>query len=309
MADKKNPAGGPGCTLKTPVNSTSRCSRRQALLPISDPVEAFRAAMAAHGLETTAPIVPDGKLRRVHLAGDRAGTRNGWFVLHLDPPASGAFGSWKAGTSGSWCAGIREQLTPTERETIRRRIEAAKRARETEEKRARETAACRALTIWDQSSPADPEHPYLVKKKVQPHGVRQSRGALVIPLRDVEGRLWSLEFIRADGSKRFFAGGRKHGGFFVIGTIDPAETLCLAEGFATGATLHETTGHPVAVAFDAGNLEPVARALRAKYPALRLVICADADPVGMAKAKSAALAVGGLVTWPGKSREGVGHGR
>ena len=88
----------------------------------------------------------------------------------------------------------------------------------------------------------------------------------------------------------------------------PADALCVAEGFATGASIHQATGHPVAVAFDAGNLEPVALALRQKLPAgVRLIICADDDRdteittgcnPGRIKAQAAARAVRGFVALP-----------
>jgi putative DNA primase/helicase len=59
----------------------------------------------------------------------------------------------------------------------------------------------------------------------------------------------------------------------------------------------------VAIAFDAGNLRPVAEALRCKYPDARLVIAADNDHgtsgnPGLSKAREAAVAVGGSVVAP-----------
>jgi putative DNA primase/helicase len=44
--------------------------------------------------------------------------------------------------------------------------------------------------------------------------------------------------------------------------------MCVAEGFATGATVHEATGLSVAVAFNAGNLESAAHALHENFPTL-----------------------------------------
>ncbi len=88
--------------------------------------------------------------------------------------------------------------------------------------------------------------------------------------------------------------------------------ILLSEGYATGASLHMATGKPVAVAFDAGNLEPVARKLREKYPNAAITICADNDHQhtrrtpegtglwnkGVAMAQDAAKAVGGKVVAP-----------
>ncbi|MBE0587352.1 MAG: DUF927 domain-containing protein, partial [Hydrogenophaga sp.] len=83
--------------------------------------------------------------------------------------------------------------------------------------------------------------------------------------------------------------------------------LLIAEGYATAATLHEATGYPVAVAFDAGNLQHVARALRQLHRAALLVVCGDDDQdtekqtgtnPGRAKATAAAKAARGLAVFP-----------
>ncbi len=57
----------------------------------------------------------------------------------------------------------------------------------------------------------------------------------------------------------------------------PQEVLCIAEGYATGASIYEATGYAVAIAFTAGNLMAVARGLRTKFPDKRLILCADND--------------------------------
>ena len=51
-------------------------------------------------------------------------------------------------------------------------------------------------------------------------------------------------------------------------TPKPQGVLVVCEGFATGASIHEATGHAVAVAFNAGNLLPVAQALPDLSPRL-----------------------------------------
>jgi phage/plasmid primase-like uncharacterized protein len=98
-------------------------------------------------------------------------------------------------------------------------------------------------------------------------------GALLIPIRDSEGGLHSLEFISPEGEKRFLPGGKKIGGFFLIGTLGAA--LGIAEGYSTAASLHEAINHAIAVAFDCGNLPVVAKALGEKYPSSSLIICGD----------------------------------
>jgi len=136
-------------------------------------------------------------------------------------------------------------------------------------------------------------------------GVRSSRGDLVVPVRDLDGTLHSLQFIGPDGSKKFLRGGRVRGCFHLIGDVDAVVTV--VEGYATGATLYLATGHAAAVAFDAGNLPSVAAAVRTKYPAAHIVIAADDDHLtagnpGIAKAREAAAKVAGAVAVPDFSR-------
>src|SRR5262249_26047182 len=66
------------------------------------------------------------------------------------------------------------------------------------------------------------------------------------------------------------------------------------------ASLHEVTGESVAIAFNAANLEPVARALKKKSAGLRIVIAADNDEsgVGESQARAAASVAGGDVVMP-----------
>ncbi|MEO6422846.1 MAG: toprim domain-containing protein [Candidatus Nitrotoga sp.] len=114
----------------------------------------------------------------------------------------------------------------------------------------------------------------------------------------LNGKITSLQFINAEGEKRFLHGGEK--GYFVIGKIEPGKTACICEGYATGASIYEATGHAVIVAFDAGNMKKIALALRTKYPDLKIILCADDDEsgTGQRKATEAAQFVGGLVAMP-----------
>ncbi len=261
----------------------------------------FKTALDRAGLSTKDKITADGKLHRFHVEEDRPGSKNGWYVLYGDALPAGSFGSWKTGFKGTWCAKTLQNLTLAEREEFRQRMDAARQAREAEERARRTEARNEALAIWKTLPPAPVDHPYLVKKGVRNHGLRLHKGALVIPLRDSAGNLHSLQFIDGDGNKRFLSGGRKKGCYFPIGC--PVESLCIAEGYATAASVYESTGLPVAVAFDAGNLEPVARALRAKFPEIEITLCADNDTEtpgnpGLTKAREAAAACGALLAVP-----------
>jgi len=265
-----------------------------------DGVIAFRDAMQnTFGLLDWLPIA-DGSIQRFHVPGDKAGTLNGWYVLYLDGIASGAFGSWKAGSAHTWCS--REPVDAREAEQVRQRIEQARRQRQAEQHKRQQSAAEYANRLWRDARRADPGHPYLITKGVRPYGLRQHGDALLVPLVR-NGVLANLQRIYLDGSKRFLSGGIVTGCYSPLGVITPGAPLYVCEGWATGATIHADTGAAVACAMNAGNLRPAALALREKHPHASLIIAGDDDRQtegnpGRMTANAAAVAVGGLVVFP-----------
>jgi putative DNA primase/helicase len=267
-------------------------------------------AMRAAGLAPTKPIdlIPDRKIRRYRVEGDKAGSLNGWFVLFDGGVLAGAFGTWKTDESHTWHQAGTKPSTPEERAALRRHLQAASAARAAEQVRVHQGARERAAKLWATARPANDAHPYLQRKGIKGFGARQLNGMLVVPARDSGGALHTLQFISPDGSKRFLSGGRITGCYCAIGR--PGKTMLIAEGFATAVSVFMATGEATAAAFNAGNLPAVARALRAKFPHLRIVVCADNDAgtpgnPGVTKATEAARAVGGFVAVP--RFEGVRH--
>ncbi|MCB1850774.1 MAG: DUF3987 domain-containing protein [Gammaproteobacteria bacterium] len=260
----------------------------------------IRNAIRATGLEPPDLIEP-GKLHRFPGIGKRNGNTAGWCMLFEDG-LGGCFGDWSSGFSENWQAKRDKPFSQSERVAFMHRVEEARKQAEAEREQQYSDATAKAASIWSSSVPANDDHPYLARKRIKANGARLHQGALVIPVRS-GGELHSLQFINDDGSKRFLSGGRISGGYFSICTIQGADALCIAEGFATGATIHQTTGYPVAVAFNAGNLESVAKAMRHKLPDLPIILCADDDAdtegnPGITKANHAALAIGGKVAIP-----------
>ncbi|MFT4243585.1 MAG: DUF927 domain-containing protein [Acidovorax sp.] len=217
--------------------------------------------------------------------------------------------------------GTQAPAAPDPAELARRDAERARQqqAEATARDAAHAAAAADARAQWDAASDTGTS-PYLARKGAQPYGVRfAADGALLVPLRDGDGTLWNVQRIMGERNrfgtdKLFCKGGRKSGLWHMLGSADGAPVLLVAEGYATAASLHEATGHPVAVAFDAGNLAHVARALRQRYPAALLVLCGDDDRAtearsgtntGRVKAQAAAQSVGGLAVFPEGLAEGA----
>ena len=267
---------------------------------MSDPIDQFRHAIESAGLTPPDSFVDDGAIHRFSTNG-RRGDDSGWYMLHTDGIAAGAFGCWRAGLRSTWCAKSDNAMTAAERDTHRQRIKTMQVQRETKQAQRHQTAAGDAAQRW-QAATACAQHSYLTSKGVQGYGVRvEASGALIVPMRDAAGTLHSLQAISPDGDKRFLSGGKVKGCYHAIGK--PAGVLIMCEGYATGASIHAATGDAVAVAFNAGNLGEVAMVLRSKYPALKIIVAADDDHQtdgnpGMTKATTAAVAVGGFLAVP-----------
>ncbi|HEY5505075.1 MAG TPA: toprim domain-containing protein, partial [Sedimentisphaerales bacterium] len=205
----------------------------------------------------------------------RARSDNGWYVLHADDPAAGNFGCWKRGISETWSGKTYQTMTPAEKTVYTAKIEVIKRQREEERERIQDECRKKSAELWQIAHDVDAKHPYIVAKQIKPVGVKQLKESLLVPVRDSAGNLQGLQFIGPDGSKKFKTGTAVAGCYLLIGK--PNGNILIVEGYATGATLHEITGHAVAVAFNCGNLSPVAAALRLKMPGAVLTICADDD--------------------------------
>ncbi|MCM2346111.1 MAG: DUF3987 domain-containing protein [Acidovorax soli] len=267
---------------------------------MSTSIDQFRAAMAAAGVTPPDVIEGDGALHRFS-TNSKATDKSGWYALHTDGVPAGTFGCWRRGLQSTWCSKSDTAMTEAERHAHRQRIKAMQEQRDADVVQRQHDARLTAQALWEQAAQAPASHPYLARKGIQPHGVREFGDRLLIPLRDTSGALHSLQTIAPDGSKRFHAGGRIKGCYFGIGKTKG--TLVVCEGFATGASIHQATGHAVACAMNAGNLREVAQGLHSKYPHLRLILAADDDAFtdsnpGLTKASEAVQAVGGDLTKP-----------
>lgn len=219
-----------------------------------------------------ADIIADGKSRLIKT------TTGKDLYAQLTVDGDRAYGRWYScarGEGDSWQSGVGRKWTDEEKREWKARLDAQKAADEAERLAGYEKAAVEATALWEAAT-ACAGHEYLTRKKVKPYGVRVGVDAygrtdcLLIPMRDREGRLWGLQSIDGHGEKMFMTGARKRGLYHMLGS--GKGQLMQAEGYATGATLHQAMGLSVAVAFDAGNMLPVAEAL-----GVPVIACGDND--------------------------------
>ncbi|PVB60372.1 DUF5710 domain-containing protein [Labrenzia sp. 011] len=286
--------------------------------PREDPRTAFANFLRDNGAKLQGLPEMDGKWHRIALAGDGKET-NASYRGFLDGVPNGQFKNFKGDEVPLQWISKGDGLTQQEKHRLVAEAAQNREDRERERAKEQETTAKRAFGIWTNlKSWATPDNcPYLARKTVRGYGVKVADdGRMVVPLRDENGRIWSLQFVGDD--KIYLKNGRKDGLFH---TIDPGKdlesgrdkgdklTIVIGEGYATGADVHKATNLPTAIAFDGDNLVATAKAVREKFPKANLLIAADDDhhlpnrnpPLpnkGLKCAQRAAEAVGGKVLAP-----------
>jgi conjugative relaxase-like TrwC/TraI family protein len=200
-------------------------------------------------------------------------------------------------------------------EALKKQIENQKAKEEQEKQKIAEElkVAARAKKYFEgffkASSVNTSQNKYLQKKGINQkviEGVRFTKDdKLAIPVHDTKGIIQSLQIIDSEGKKTFLTGGKKMGNFFMIDSskMKDSKEIYLAEGFATGVSVHMATNKPVAVTFDAGNLEHVLKNLKEAHPNKEFTIAADNDlwkesNIGKEKAELAARKFGAKVILP-----------
>ena len=297
-----------------------------AAAPKASPREEFAAVLRELGGDLTGehPIM-DGRPHRMATLDDDRGEKSMFYIAHSDGRPAGYAKNNRTGEEQRWKASAvtmtREQFTA---------IVPGKVAEREADRMALYERTAERLSAHIEAYPAlSPDHDYLKAKRISPEpGVFETpRGSMAIPAFDADGKLWSVQYVNSDGSKRFARESRKEGCFHVVGSTDPvgdlnkADAIVVAEGYATAATLkslHAETGDPLGrvafvAAFDAGNVPHVARVLRERHLSAAMVIAADNDRAmegqevgrnpGLIKGQQAAAANGAVLMAPSFSEE------
>ena len=236
----------------------------------------FKKAMSTKGLQCPIDIVTDGQVHRFSSNGGR--NKDGWYVLYENTKNSygGSYGDWKTGKTYKWSS-IKGSVSPQQKQDLKKSLAQAQQRHKKETAERHDKASLKASNLWKALN-ENGTSPYLQKKQVKTYGVRFGHNdTITVPLCDVSGKIWSLQTIDAEGKKRFLSGGKKKGCFHTLGVLDTSSQIYVCEGYATAASLYEATRVTTVVSFDAGNLEPVVKAIRHKYPDLSVTIAADND--------------------------------
>jgi len=247
-------------------------------------------------------IIYDGKIHRFKNDGDD--NKNSWYVAYDNGKfQSGAFGCWKLDVSEKFCSIEPTHLTTAQKQRYGKQLSEQKHIAELEKiKQQRYVQGQVNERFNGAKTEGCHKNKYLRSHGVQSHGLRiDDNLLLLVPMFNIDGKIANIQTISSTGDKFFTKGGRVKGCFFPIGT--PEEILILCEGYATGASIHESTREPVAVCFNSGNIKEVAKELSAKYPRAKIIIAGDDDHkreqnIGRIKAVEAAKHIGGTAAFP-----------
>ncbi len=238
----------------------------------------------------------DGKVHRCRVDGTKE--RKGWYLLHTWQASNGteyvvgSYGVWQGNEKNATKVELADiSMDSADKAALRQRLADDRKRAQAQREAEATRAARRAASVWGKAlktPPPDMSVDYLARKGVSGYGLRYTlTGALVVPMMDGRGDVKGLQFILPSTHPRVKTTGRdkeywpaglsKIAHWFQIGAVMAGGLVLVAEGYATAATLHAATGLPVAVAFDAGNLAHVAKALQKVHKGLRVLVCADDD--------------------------------
>lgn len=218
---------------------------------------------------------------------DRNGTLNGWFIgrtytIHGTAIQVVRFGDWRTGESYKWQT--EGEFSPEELAQIAAHVKEAEGAEKAERAKQQLEVAELAEAKWRLCHGRKfAPNPYLKRKGFDGEvffGCGSDGENLLVPCRDIDGKLWGLQKIQPDGGKYFTPGQKIKGCFHVVGLLDDSkepESVCIAEGVATAASIFLSTGIGTLVAFNAGNLQEVAQAVRGRWQSTKIIICGDDD--------------------------------
>lgn len=257
----------------------------------------FSEKLRECGLLLESLPIMDGKIHRCKVEGDRGREASGAYQGYLDGYPNGWIHNFKTDERVKFkyamTASYNTIATTYNKDKASEQRKANAQAKERYQQELQEKTTKRLKIEFANALPAPRSHPYLESKNINIQNINikvDTFNNLLIPLRDVNGKMQSLQRIMPNGSKiygvikteqekqnneEFLA--RKKGLFFTQRPLDEHSEFFVCEGFASAMSMSEILGKPSIAAMDCGNLLNVCDELVSKYPHKRITICADND--------------------------------
>ncbi|MDW5378839.1 LPD7 domain-containing protein [Halomonas sp. HP20-15] len=273
----------------------------------NDPQVEFARTLEAEGFVLDGLPEMDGRRHRVKTQDDKRGQRTGVYVGYLDGVPAGWYQDHRVHEDPVKWKATGQKLDHEAQAHLRAQALQRKMERQAKQERSYDHNARRAGQVYALMPAATPDQGYLQNKGVKPFpGAKMDkRGRLVLPLKNENDEVRTLQRIDRTGFKSLKKNGQKTGNYFVVGDreLQNGEPILYAEGYSTSASIAEATGRPVVMTVDAGNLPRVAEKLKDKYPASSHIVLGDDDRdnkvnKGREKAEEAATLTSGAFRVP-----------
>jgi putative DNA primase/helicase len=230
--------------------------------------------------------------------------RKGFYRLSInDDFGRGYFGHWRTGEWHAWHSRSDKKYTAEEKRAFAKKIKEDKERADREKEERHRAMAVEAQDTILFLNEASADHPYISHKGIKPYRSLAYEDKILLPIHD-DKEVWSYQTIDGNGNKYILKGARKQGNWL---HIEGDEIILLCEGYATGCSLHEATGHTVYVCFDAYNLITAGGRIRKANPGAKIIVGADNDQdkekaagknTGIQDGIKAATALKADIVWP-----------
>ena len=243
-------------------------------------------------LDTTGNLIRVPVSATANTRPDKANERSGYYAYNqLDNNFVCIYGNWRTSQEWKFTSYNPNEMSAEEKRLMQTKLEESQKRREEAKAKKQEEVSIYAKEKFASANEVT-DHNYLNDKKVKSYGLKTINGNLLIPVHSITksdngilvNDIKSLQYIFPDGSKKFVGGGEIKGNVFLIGCeateIPYLDTLILCEGYATGSSIFEATGLPVAVVFSANFCLTASVRLR-EITGAKFIIALDNDTSGI----------------------------
>lgn len=246
--------------------------------------EEFKDALLDAGFMIDGLPIMDGTIQRSRVDGDKGNKASGAYAGYLDGNPAGWYLNYKEHTEKqTWSSKQKSTLSPEARQELQARAAEKRAEREAKQVANYKHNAKRVTTAYGLMLPVNPEQAYLKNKGViASSGIKMDKkNRLIIPLKNENGGIQSIQRIHPNGFKMLKKGAQKSGAFFIVADRDvdlkQEKTILYAEGYSTSASIFEAMKMPVVMTVDAGNMKDIANKFKDLYPEANHVFLADND--------------------------------
>lgn len=256
----------------------------------------FKYALEKQGLMIEGLPIMDGKIHRVKTTTDKGRETSGAYSGFLNEYPAGFIQNFKTGIKENW----KMPLENAKQNIISHQAPSQNFNNSTSDNikqdilELQQKTALKIEEEYNQAHWAYSNHPYLKKKGFSENFYlkQDSRGSLLIPLRDENNKIWSVQRIFPNGDKIIGIiktkeekeqgieySAKKSGCFHIVGakSLEHCKEFIITEGFATAATIHKVLNKPVIMGVDAGNLVKIVETLKNKFKNVPITLIADND--------------------------------